>query len=374
MGEGKNKKLASKSSYKKLDIIIEKLLNNDEFLSEIAEKISKEYLENKDKCNKMQKFDIKNIEKKEKFLNEEISASYCEKYNVDEYINEINQKSTQIENLKMEKIQLSQKIEELICINNGLLEEKSNLVEEVNSLESTLDNTIKKNTELIYMKDKEIIDLKNKQGVMQNQLHELKKENECLNKELTISKNKYYEIEENIKQISKIKEKELRNKEKELNYKDKVILQKQLEINNLQCEFLSMKKSYNLFLSLNDEIKNDMISILRGDKIENFVYAGVQYKNIESIWEYAKNRAINGKFEDLDKLQNIIINFLDAYNMIYNSPLYEVQKVENGDDFDEERFIRGYKSRITGVISGVDLLGYVNLVNDKIIKKSVVRI
>ena len=357
MGEGKGR-MFFKNSNVELDYIIKELLNNEEFLNRVAEKISSEYLGDKDNCSIGQELAIDNIEnvgQEDKLWSQQVNVE-------------------QIENLNREKIELNQKIEELIRENNKLLEERNSLSQKVDNLKANLDGISRESKKIIDIKDREIVDLKNKQSNMESDLYELKQKNETLKQDLEISENKYYKSEANMKHSLDIKDKDLYNKERELREKDKVILQQKSEIKDLQSEFSSIKESYNLFLSLNDEIKEDMISILRGDKIENFVYAGVQYKNIESIWEYAKNRAINGQFEDLDKLQRIIINFLDAYNMIYNSPLYEVQRVENGDDFDEERFIRGYESRITGVISGVDLLGYVNLVNGKIIKKSVVRI
>ena len=333
MGEGKGR-MFFKNSNVELDYIIEELLNNEEFLSRVADKISRDYLGDKEICSGIEELDIEdldNVAKENKCWIEQANVDHS----ADKYVK-------QIENLNIE--------------NKELVREKDRLLKEINSLRQ------------------EVKDLKNKQNDKNKHLNELKQTNEDLREKLTILENKHNKVEANMKYSLEKKDEDLYNKKIELIEKDKRILQQQSEIKELQYEFSSIKESYNLFLSLNDEIKEDMVSILRGDKIENFVYAGVQYKNIESIWEYAKNRAINGQLEDLDKLEKIIMNFLDAYNMTYNSPLYEVQRVENGDDFDEEKFIRGYESRITGVISGVDLLGYVNLVNGKIIKKSVVRI
>lgn len=357
MGEGRNR-MIFKNSNVELDYIMKELLNNEAFLSRVAEKISRDYLRDKDNYSVNQELavdNIENVKEEDKLWSQQVNVK-------------------QVENLNREKNEFDQKIEELIRENNRLLEERNILSQKVNSLKVNLDDITRESKQIIDMKDRQIADLKNKQSNIESNLYELKQRNESLKQDLAASESKYYQAEANMKHSLDIKDKELYNKEIELREKDKVILQQQSQINDLKSEFSSIKESYNLFLSLNDEIKEDMVSILRGDKIENFVYAGVQYKNIESIWEYAKNRAINGQLEDLDKLEKIIMNFLDAYNMTYNSPLYEVQRVENGDDFDEEKFIRGYESRITGVISGVDLLGYVNLINGKIIKKSVVRI
>lgn len=338
MKEGKGQIFNFKDKNLKLDDIIESLLNNDEFLSKITEQVLVKFVEKKENCEKNQEFDsidLKNTEQ-EQFWNKEVSASCCEEDSLNEdlekYRDEISEKESIIENLK---------------------EQIKNLHKELDTLNNE--------------KAQEILRLQNEKKRVEYNLEELKQKNKSLKQDMNTLERKYYEIEASISQKLDIKDREIQEKNSVISYQE-------LKINTLESQFSPIKESYNLFLNLNDEIKNDIISILRGDKIENFVYAGVQYKNIESIWDYAKNRAINGQFEDLDKLQKIIMNFLDAYNITYTSPLYEVQRVENGDDFDEERFIRGYESKITGDISNVDLKGYINLRNGKIIKKSVVRI
>lgn len=338
MKEGKGQIFNFKDKNLKLDDIIESLLNNDEFLSKITEQVLVKFVEKKENCEKNQEFDsidLKNTEQ-EQFWNKEVSASCCEEDSLNEdlekYRDEISEKESIIENLK---------------------EQIKNLHKELDTLNNE--------------KAQEILRLQNEKKRVEYNLEELKQKNKSLKQDMNTLERKYYEIEASISQKLDIKDREIQEKNSVISYQE-------LKINTLESQFSPIKESYNLFLNLNDEIKNDIISILRGDKIENFVYAGVQYKNIESIWDYAKNRAINGQFEDLDKLQKIIMNFLDAYNITYTSPLYEVQSVENGDDFDEERFIRGHESKITGDISNVDLKGYINLRNGKIIKKSVVRI
>ena len=235
-----------------------------------------------------------------------------------------------------------------------------------------MENT--KLNELNNQNNQEINDLKKEKEDAEKVLYYLKNQNKNLLNDLNILKDKYDEIKSREEKIIALKNKELEDKELELKEKDSIILKKDVQIQNLQSEFSSMRDAYNLFLDLDEDIKKDIISLLRGSKIENFVYAGIQYKNIEFMWEYAKNRAISGQIKDLDKLEKIIMNFLNTYNMLYKSPVYGIQNVENGDKFDEEKYTRGYESNIRGIISNVDLRGYVNLINGKIIKKSVVRI
>ncbi|ETI96607.1 MAG: hypothetical protein Q617_SPSC00043G0002, partial [Streptococcus sp. DORA_10] len=180
-------------------------------------------------------------------------------------------------------------------------------------------------------------------------------------------KDEYEEFKLSVQNNLNVKNEEIRKKEN-------CIIKYKKEISLLQNEFSSIKKAYNLFLNMDNTIKNDISEILKGDSIENFVYAGVQYKNIEAIWEYAKTRAIYGQFEDLEKIEEIIKKLLEAHNKIYKSSLYEMQEVNIGEEIDEEKFIRGYESKLRGSISHIDLLGYINLATGRIVKKSVVRV
>ncbi|MDY4574054.1 MAG: hypothetical protein SPD90_03245, partial [Intestinibacter sp.] len=256
MGEGKGR-MFFKNSNVELDYIIEELLNNEEFLSRVADKISRDYLGDKEICSGIEELDIEdldNVAKENKCWIEQANVDHS----ADKYVE-------QIENLNIEN-------KELVREKDRLLKERNNLRQEIEDLKQRLHDRKK----IIDMKEQEIADLKNKQNDKEKHLNELKQTSEALRKELVISENKYYKVEADMKRSLEKKDEDLHNKEIELREKDKRILQQQSEINDLQSEFSSIKESYNLFLSLNDEIKEDMISILRGDKIENFVYAGVQ--------------------------------------------------------------------------------------------------
>ena len=237
---------------------------------------------------------------------------------------------------------------------------------------------------ILLKKDEEINALKNEKESIEYNFYKLQTENKSLSVENDKLNDVIKKLEDEVETNSEryrdevFRRQELDLQVRDLNEKneekDEKISSQKSEINALNSQFSSIKKSYRLFLSLENDVKSDIVAILKGDKIENFVYSGVQYKNIEAIWEYAKNRAVNGQIDDLDKLQNIIENFLDAYNMIYNEPIYKIQDVGIGDEFDEEKFIRGYNSKISGMVSDINLLGYVNVVTGKIVKKSVVRV
>lgn len=286
-----------------------------------------------------------------------------------------------------ERIENFNKEKQLEDFNQGCEDEKISESYDDNDLESKQNKLSQENREyksILLKKDEEINTLKSEKKSIEYNFYKLQTENKNLSATNDKLKDVIKKLEDEIeinserhrKEVFKRQEldlqvRDLNEKNKE---KDEIISSQKNEINTLNSQFSSIKKSYDLFLSLQNDIRYDIASILKGEEIENFVYAGVQYKNIEAIWEYAKNRSVNGQIDDLDKLQNIIANFLDAYNMIYNEPIYKIQDVGIGDEFDEEKFIRGYNSKISGMISEINLLGYVNVITGKTVKKSVVRV
>lgn len=146
------------------------------------------------------------------------------------------------------------------------------------------------------------------------------------------------------------------------------------DISNFKNEFKDIRLAYSIYLGLHESIKGQLDGIFKGRDIEKFLYCGVQYKNIEALWEYMKILSVNGKNENLIQLNNIFKHLLNTYNQIYEKPLYEIQKVEIGETFDEDKFIRGYSSKINGNIQEVYVNGYINLNTNNIVKKSVVRV
>lgn len=137
-------------------------------------------------------------------------------------------------------------------------------------------------------------------------------------------------------------------------------------------EFKDIKDVYKIYTQLPSNIKTELKGIFKQENIEVFIYCGVQYNNIESLWEYMKIRIANNQKELSTELYNIFEFFLNAYNKIYDKPVYKIQNVEIGKEFDNDLYIRGYKSKVNGKIISVELKGYINMNTNKIIKKSMV--
>lgn len=340
---------------KEIDIIAYKLIENDEFLYKVVKRILREGL-------------LKTIDKEEKIDNninknfniEKGTSTYINKKSVNKEFeslkNQIDDKNKKIKELNSEIEQLNNKIDEID-------REREIYIGNYKKLEDKYDKLESKNINL----NKEIEDLNLCKENNKITIEKLKRENSSLGKQKQKLKDEYEGFKLSVQNNLNVKNEEIRKKEN-------CIIKYKKEISLLQNEFSSIKKAYNLFLNMDNTIKNDISEILKGDSIENFVYAGVQYKNIEAIWEYAKTRAIYGQFEDLEKIEEIIKKLLEAHNKIYKSSLYEMQEVNIGEEIDEEKFIRGYESKLRGSISHIDLLGYINLATGRIVKKSVVRV
>lgn len=340
-----------------LNDIIQKLLENEKFLLAIAIQIEKRgFLKQEKQCEDFN----------EGFKDEKLSEVYNGNNLENKLSIEINQKNKEIDSLKEQILSLKNK--------NKDLESKQNKLTQEN----------REYKSILLKKDEEINALKNEKESIEYNFYKLQTENKNLSGENDKLNDVIKKLEDELETNSeRYRDEVFRRQELDLQVRGlnkinkqngEIISAQEIEINKLNYQFASIKKSYELFLNLENDIKNDIAAILKGNKIENFVYAGVQYKNIEAIWEYAKNRAVNGQIDGLDKLQSIIINFLDAYNMIYNEPIYKIQDVSIDDEFDEEKFIRGYNSKISGMVSDINLLGYINVVTGKIVKKSVVRV
>ncbi|MBU9712739.1 hypothetical protein [Evansella tamaricis] len=163
----------------------------------------------------------------------------------------------------------------------------------------------------------------------------------------------------------------LQNKHAELFEQHKTVLQ---ERNHYKENYEPLESIHNLFLNLSPNTKQSLVGIFKGMTIHEFLSCGVQYENLDSLWEYMKRETIEGSNQDLDSLNEIFRFFFHAYNKIYDSPIYEIQSTSIGQRFDEDLHIRGGNSKVIGEISSVLLNGYYNRINNKIIKKSIVQI
>lgn len=257
-------------------------------------------------------------------------------------------------NIKRSNLEKSIKIEEnIIDINNSVEDKYNGMIEKNKELTYKIENI---NSENRNLKDKNIElleNLSNSKELHKIQVKELESNYKLKLRELE-------ERENNLKSINI----ELKNQVSNLNN----------QVMNLKNEFKDIRIAYSVYVDLEESIKKQLDGIFKERSIENFLYCGVQYKSIESLWEYIKILSINGKIENLIELNNIFIHLFNAHNKIYKTPLYKMQEVKIGQIFDEDKFTRGYNSKINGAIQEIYVNGYINLNTNSIVKKSVVRV
>ena len=132
-------------------------------------------------------------------------------------------------------------------------------------------------------------------------------------------------------------------------------------------------KAYELFTSLSSDTKESLNGIFKDASLKGFLSCGVQDKNISSFWEYIKTELQEEKNSDIGNLIQIYDFLFQKYMRAF--PMYELQKVHKGDEFEALSHINHSSSKVpSGTITEVLLKGYVNSKTSKVMKQSVVRV
>lgn len=129
---------------------------------------------------------------------------------------------------------------------------------------------------------------------------------------------------------------------------------------------------YELYLSLDSQTKKELANVISSETTETFLVSGVQWENIEALWDYTSFKLNTCDIYTIEKLTRILTYFFRLYNQAMNS--YEFLNTEIGDELDEDLHTRGMNSQVSGKIKEVFLLGYRNQKTKKVIKKSIVRV
>lgn len=162
----------------------------------------------------------------------------------------------------------------------------------------------------------------------------------------------------------------LKSKQKQLELENKQLQKDKELLKNAQKEFVYYEK----FLNLSSQTKDSLKNVLKSESITTFISFGVQAKNIENLWDYINNELKEGKNIDIKNLIEIFYFLFKNYTNA-NSNIYELQDVNIGDEFDDQRFLMHNSSTNTsGNIKEVILRGIVNSKTKEIKRKSIVRI
>lgn len=126
-----------------------------------------------------------------------------------------------------------------------------------------------------------------------------------------------------------------------------------------------------IYKDLSEATKSSLSGIFKSTTPSGLIACGIQEKNIGNLWEYAKNEVVNGKNPDVTKINEIFEILFARFTLAF--PMYEIQQVKLGDDFDTQSHIKHNTSRnASGVIEAVLLRGYLNTKTGKVLKPSIV--
>ncbi|WP_217542981.1 hypothetical protein [Vibrio metschnikovii] len=128
---------------------------------------------------------------------------------------------------------------------------------------------------------------------------------------------------------------------------------------------------FNLYQELSEQTRTSLNGIFKDCSIQGIVACGIQEKNISNFWDYAKSEVINGTNPDLGKINRLFELLFKRFNLAY--PMFALQAVKVGDNFDTQLHIKHNSSvKMSGAISSIRLIGYVNTKTEKVIKPSLV--
>lgn len=187
----------------------------------------------------------------------------------------------------------------------------------------------------------------------------LLRDNELLKRKLLETKNS------NIYLNSKIDIIKLEQDTFELKY-----LNCKTELKKLELE----QQMFNNYKNLPPDIKTSLKGIFKAETYENFIACGCQRSNIDTLWEFIKNRTVNMELSHLTELNEIFVYFIELFNGVSSNPVLKIQDVAIGEAFDTAEHIRTKNGKSSGKIAEVYLAGYQNILNNKILNKAIVRV
>ena len=135
--------------------------------------------------------------------------------------------------------------------------------------------------------------------------------------------------------------------------------------------FSPFVKAFDRYKSLGEKSKTPLKGVFPTESLVGFVVAGVQYRNVETLYEYVKNEATEGKNPDVSALIDIYQCFLNDALLAF--PKYQQLSPKKGDLFQATDHIN-VGDGVSGTIQEVLLPGWEDTQRQKIVNQPVVRI
>ena len=194
-----------------------------------------------------------------------------------------------------------------------LLDEQSNYI--INNIHNTIiqsqykEELFKENLKL----KKEINHLNSEIKYLKETLEKKVVINNKLNNEFNQALNKNKIIEEENKNLQlKISELNITSNEK-----DKIYAELRYKYENENERFIPYNKIdlvYNYFLKLDYDIKQRLSNIFVSDNLYCFIASGIQWQNIEGLWNFIKRKILENENNCLEELRFIFLVLFEIYN------------------------------------------------------------
>lgn len=219
-------------------------------------------------------------------------------------------------------------------------------------------------------------DLKKDNGKMIERIKQLLAQMLGKDKELSGNNSRVQSLDlqvSNLKLLVDSKESKVESLAKETKNSKELLAISDKKLNWYREHFSEDVKVQGIYSNLSEATKGSLSGIFKSTTISGLIACGIQEKNIGNLWEYAKNEVVNGINPDILTITKLFEILFARFTLAF--PMYEIQSVSSGDDFDTQLHIKHNSSRnVSGVIESVLLCGYVNTKTDKVIKQSIVKI
>ena len=147
----------------------------------------------------------------------------------------------------------------------------------------------------------------------------------------------------------------------------------QIENEKFKGKYFNLEEAYQGFYKLSVETKDRLKNIFQTESIEGFLSAGLQWENIEGIWNFLKRKIIEGDYREVEILREIFIYLFDTYNQRFSMQLYTLINPNVGDRYDSDQYII-LGTKTDGNVIKVLLEGFVNNRTGKIIHKALIEV
>ena len=336
------------------------LLDNEEVIQKIKQIITQE-IEKQSEIKTVQNNKTSKENNKIQY-NEKIFKDKEEK--LKKQISALNEEKKQLQALLLSKHnEYKKEIDSLENKNKNLQEQKEKLEEESDII---IEQLQEESDTKIEQLSSEVNNLKETKRILTDTIASISREKESLKKNIVKLKTDFQKLQnENTTLLTNMQQKE------------QEITKYKLELENMnkkseyyKIKYQNIDKYFEAYLSLGENIHHDLERVLSVENPETFFCYGVQWTNIEALWELISFKLNKYNSDEISILSSIFDYFFTCYESINTN--YERLIVKIGDEFDEDIHTRASNSAVTGNIKEILLKGYKGIRNGKI-KKSIVR-